>query len=679
MPATHPFSSAPLSATEAAEKMYAFNSEAWVTGPRDFEKVERLLDASVQLAQKFPEDTRPPAVILEWAVAQSMQSTVLWDRCDYVAALDSSSAAVKQFEQLLAGDLTDPQKKRAREWLSRTYNTVGVSHDLRGEHGHAAVAYQRALEAAREIDMPIHVAQVYSNLGCSYGAIGQYAKALEVNLKANEIHRALPDPTTAVVLSYCALSETCLALNQVAEAKEHARTALQIAESKNYHREAINALIKVAQVAAKEEDWETAESTFRSASARAASTPHPSYQAAAESGLGRVYLACGQPQQAVEAFTRAAQLREKSGELVWEAEARIDLGRAFRQLKQLEAAAKALHEGLQLAIEKDRKHFAADAVGELSAIAEERGDLAESLRYLRLYQQYREAVLNKETIRQTSGLRAIYETERIQREAAAERARKEELEKLLEIAEEAKAKAEEATRIKSEFLSIAAHDLRGPLGAISQLAEMIDDSTDPANRRDYIEEIRRAAAQMLHLVKDVLDASTLETQPLQLEFSSLNLPLLVQYEVKGARRLAQQKAQTIELALQVAPDTIVQADTTRLQQIFGNLLSNAIKFSPLESLITVRLESVHRNGQPFIRFSVSDEGPGFSSSQAERLFQAFSRIGSRPTGGESSIGLGLLIVKRLAELHGGAAFAHSDGPGKGATFAVDLPASAQSA
>jgi signal transduction histidine kinase len=664
-----------LSAHEAAEKMHALNSEAWVTGPRDFAKVERLLESSVQLAHQFPENVRTPAIMLEWAVAKSMQSSLLWDRCDYVAALDYSSAAVKQLEKLLEGDLTDSAKKRTREWLSKTYNTLGISHDLRGEHGHAAVAYQRALEAAREVDMPIHVAQVYSNLGCSYGAIGQYAKALEVNLKANEIHRSLPNPSTSVVLSYCALSETCLALNQVAEAKEYARTALKIAEQKNYEREAINTLTKLAQVAVHEEDWETAESTFRSASVRAAAIPHPSHHAAAESGLGKVYLACGQPRQAVDAFTRAAQLREKSGELVWEAEARIGLGQAYRQLGQHEAAAKALHEGLQLAIEKDRKQFAADAAGELSAIAEERGDLAESLRYLRLYQQYREAVLNKETIRQTTGLRALYETERIQREAAAERARKEELEKLLVIAEEAKAKAEEATRIKSEFLNIAGHDLRGPLGAISQLAELIDDSTTPANRREYMEEIRRASAQMLRLVKDVLDASTLETQPLQLDLSPINLPLLVEYEVKAARRLAAEKAQTIELAINLAPETLICADTGRLQQIFSNLLSNAIKFSPPESLITVSLDSVQRNDQNFLRFSVSDEGPGFSSSQAERLFQAFSRIGSRPTGGESSIGLGLLIVKRLAELHGGTAFAQSAGPGKGATFAVDLPAS----
>lgn len=661
-------------AEEAAAEMFALNTEAWNTGPRDFAKVERLLQTSLQRADQFPDEERPPRMRLEWSVATSMRASLEWDRCDYVAALALSEAAVRELGEILENELPDAIRRRVHEWLSKTYNTLGISHDLRGEHGHAAVAYQKALEAARDFDMPGHVAQVYSNLGCSYRAIGQFAKALEVNLKANEIHRARRGTCTSTVLSYCALSETCLDLNQIAEAEDYAKTAFSIAQKQGFEREAINSLIKVAHVAARREDWETAEATFQAASNRAAAIPHPSHQAAAETGLGKIYLACDQAEKALHAFANAARLREQSGELVWEAEARIGLGRAFRRLQRHDDAVKALNEALQLALEKDRKQFAAEAAAELSAIAEDRGNLAEALRNLRLYQQYREAVLNKETIRQTTGLRAIYETERIQREAAAERARKEELEKLLVIAEEAKAKAEEATRIKSEFLSIAAHDLRGPLGAIAQLAELIDDSTPPASRSEYLAEIRRASAQMLHLVKDVLDASTLETRPMKLQIGTVNLPLLVQFAVKSARRLAEEKDQTIELTIRVPEETVIQADSTRLQQIFDNVLNNAVKFSPSGSPIAASLEPVEEDGRAFLRFAVRDAGPGFSKIQAERLFQPFSRIGSRPTGGESSIGLGLLIVKRLTELHGGKAQAHSEGPGKGATFTIDLPA-----
>ena len=116
--------------------------------------------------------------------------------------------------------------------------------------------------------------------------IGQYAKALEVNLKANEIHRSLPNPSTSVVLSYCALSETCLALNQVAEAKEYARTALKIGRGrKNYEREAINAPSPSSRASGMhEEDWGNSRIHPFTLRLRARAAGHPPPQSSGGSG-----------------------------------------------------------------------------------------------------------------------------------------------------------------------------------------------------------------------------------------------------------------------------------------------------------------------------------------------------------------------------------------------------------
>ena len=140
--------------------------------------------------------------------------------------------------------------------------------------------------------------------------------------------------------------------------------------------------------------------------------------------------------------------------------------------------------------------------------------------------------------------------------------------------------------------------------------------------------------------------------------------------VASNRALAEKKSQTIHLVS--PPRRMLDCDPDRLREAVDNLMSNAIKYSPLGGNIEV---SMSADGADTV-IAVKDEGAGFSQADKSRLFGRFQRLATKATGGEGSTGLGLSIVKRIVELHGGSVSADSDGPGRGAIFTMRLPTEA---
>lgn len=238
----------------------------------------------------------------------------------------------------------------------------------------------------------------------------------------------------------------------------------------------------------------------------------------------------------------------------------------------------------------------------------------------------------------------------------------------LQAAEQARKRAEEADRVKTEMLGIAAHDLRNPLSSIIGFADLIRaerESIDDARRHASI--IVAAAERTLKLVGDLLESSVLDAGQIKLQQTPCDLAVLLADAISRVGGRAQAKQQQIDF--RATAGAIVLADVERLDQVFENLLSNAVKFSPMKGLIEVWIELDAERA----RVAVRDYGPGLSVDDRRQLFRRFQRLSARPTGGESSTGLGLAIVKDLVELHGGTVRAESDGIGRGATFFVELP------
>ncbi len=227
---------------------------------------------------------------------------------------------------------------------------------------------------------------------------------------------------------------------------------------------------------------------------------------------------------------------------------------------------------------------------------------------------------------------------------------------------------------KNEFLGIAAHDLKNPLTAITMSASSIREYYDRLTREAVHERlggIITASQRMASIITNLLDINAIETGNLNINRQTLDLAALVEHSVHDYQERASAKAMKlhVENTRQSAATVIVDAGIAT--EIIDNLISNAIKYSPIQKRVFVRL----LGDESVVRLEVQDEGPGISEEDKKRLFGKFARLSAQPTAGEHSTGLGLSIVKRLAEAMQGRVGCESV-LGEGATFFVEFPRAA---
>ena len=228
--------------------------------------------------------------------------------------------------------------------------------------------------------------------------------------------------------------------------------------------------------------------------------------------------------------------------------------------------------------------------------------------------------------------------------------------------------AESASRAKDEFLATLSHEIRTPLTAIlgwARLLQMQEPDEDMTTRA--LDAIERAAKAQATLIDDILDVSRAITGKLRLDVRDVNVATAIDHALAAIRPAADAK----EIAITTSVDGAItlRADPNRLQQIIWNLLSNAVKFSPQKSRIDVK--AARQRGDVVI--IVADQGRGIDASFLPYVFDRFRQADATSTRDIGGLGIGLSVVKLLAELHGGSVRAESPGLGKGATFTVVLP------
>lgn len=240
------------------------------------------------------------------------------------------------------------------------------------------------------------------------------------------------------------------------------------------------------------------------------------------------------------------------------------------------------------------------------------------------------------------------------------------LKRLLDEHKRAIAQLEQLSQLREHFFQIASHDLKNPLSnlrlAIHELNLYVPETDDTQSIQNAI---GVTLEQMQALIEDFLDVAALENTALELTSSYVDVEDCLQQVVSQYARAASRK----QIALQVGNvNGVVVADKNRLMQVIGNLVSNAIKFSPANTTVNLWTQvSDHR-----MRIFVQDEGPGISLEEQARLFAEFVKGSSKPTGGETSTGLGLWIVSKLVHLLNGEVGIESS-PGHGAIFWIELP------
>jgi two-component system sensor histidine kinase/response regulator len=220
---------------------------------------------------------------------------------------------------------------------------------------------------------------------------------------------------------------------------------------------------------------------------------------------------------------------------------------------------------------------------------------------------------------------------------------------------------------KQQLIGLVSHDLKGPFNRIFALIQLMELTNEnlTEEQREYLGKIHQIVADGLSMIRNLLDNRRLEDQGIDHSPENLNLSYAVGSLVKNYRTLAVKKK--IQIHFEPPAQAVVLADKMYLNRIFENLISNALKFSPEGKNIFVSIEEV---GDKFL-VKVKDEGPGITKEDQKNLYRKFQRLSARPTGGESSTGLGLSIVKALVEKMGSEIICESE-EGVGTTFTVKL-------
>ena len=230
--------------------------------------------------------------------------------------------------------------------------------------------------------------------------------------------------------------------------------------------------------------------------------------------------------------------------------------------------------------------------------------------------------------------------------------------------------AEQANRVKDEFLATVSHELRTPLNAVLGWARMLNSMELPRERMNHgIGIIERNALALARLIEDLLDVSRIVAGTLRLTPQPVDLIAVTHAAIETAGPLAHASGVALAFSPDARESAPVSGDASRVQQVIGNLVSNAIKFTPAGGRVDVRVS----RAVDHMEIRIADTGQGISPDFLPHVFERFRQADGAATRRHGGLGVGLAIVRQLVELHGGTVTAASPGTGQGATFTVCLP------
>ena len=235
-------------------------------------------------------------------------------------------------------------------------------------------------------------------------------------------------------------------------------------------------------------------------------------------------------------------------------------------------------------------------------------------------------------------------------------------------------KLSDLNRMKDVFLGTASHELKTPLTSVIAYAELLDDHEGKLSRdqaREFVGRLRGEAQRLLGLIEDILDLSRLESGKLALKPRRLDITEVVRGAVETTRTMAQKYGVAVHVDCQ-RDLPLLTVDEVKVRQVLVNLIVNAVKFSPRGMPVEVR---AHADGA-FVRVEVTDRGPGIPPDTATHIFELFGQGVPEDADARGGLGIGLHLVKRITELHGGHVGVNSR-TGEGSTFWVRLPIAAE--
>ncbi len=547
------------------------------------------------------------------------------------------------------------QKGKARA-LSGLANVRGRA----GDYPAALQFFQQSLSENEAIRDDLAVAQSLMGLGIVYQRLDDYANAIDALYNAYLTFERLGSKDNAVRAA-SNLGSLQTRMGKYGDALQTFERIVAESKSIGNALSEATAMNNIAEALAKQNKLERALSTLEASLSLQQNLDAPWLYANTLHSKGDVLLTLEHYAEAETAFRESLSVSRAINDKQNELFCHIGLAKAMMNRERLNEAMAELEQAIELAQIIDEKKWLAEAFSLQSRAFETIGDPTRALDAFRKFYDVERERLNLESEKRAQSLAVQYKVAEAKQQAEIEHLKNVELAAALK-------KVEEANAFKTELLGIAAHDLKNPLQVISGFASLIQELKSLDEAQSNAKAIERASERMLKLIKDLLETAALDSGKLELNKIPVSVADLLRAVAEHNRPNAEKKSQTIYLDL--AENCLAELDVERMREVFENLVSNAIKYSPRGKRIEVSLAQTSENA---VRIAIKDEGQGLTEEDKTKLFGKFQRLSARPTGGESSTGLGLSIVKQLVELHGGRVWAESEGKDKGATFLVELP------
>jgi signal transduction histidine kinase len=605
--------------------------------------------------------------------------------------------------------------------MAHAYNAISYVYERRADFPKAMESRLHALELYEALKDKNGIAWCYHSLGNINDYQGKYDLAVDYHLKALKLREEIQDQK-GVLWSLNRIGDCFANQGKHELALQYCSRALAQAEEIGLEDGICSAMTGVAKSYLRLSRYTEAKQYAQKALALSEKLGDKRYTDLALTALGESELHEHNYEKALEYFMRGLKIRQDMQIQNYVAESLERISRTLFLQKKHDAALQYALRSLETATAVQARNEEKNAYQLLYEISREKGDYRAALNYFEKFAALKDSLLSLEAQKRIAELELHLENERKDREIEAlqkdreaklmtqrllvalailslmiivlialgyrQKARKnEELSKLNAELNEARQKAEierqaaeQANMFKTELLGIAAHDLQNPLQSIMGFAMLIAEKVEnQPETKIMAETITRSAKRMLGIITDLLKTTAIDSGSIVLEKSLIDLSALLHTVAENNQQLAQRKSQRLEVSLE--PQLFAEVDSKRMYEVFENLLSNAIKYSPEGK--TIWVSSIKVGGYATseqqapanrLRVTIRDEGQGLTEDDMQKLFGRFQRLSARPTGGESSTGLGLSIVKKIVELHGGKVWAESEGKDKGSAFFVELPA-----
>ncbi len=549
--------------------------------------------------------------------SHNLKGVICSRRSDFVKS-------IKHFQKALS--LTDPDTDP--DVLANIFGNLGINFSYLGEHSAAISALEDSMEQWKKLEGHPGIIPTLINLGFSSEEAGMKDVAPPYYERAYQLATEQEDAIRQVI----ALSNwsTNLVRNgNLTLAREKGKLAVDIGRTLTSRQPFAHALQAWAECCIRSNQLPEAEMSLKEALS--------------------IYEAAGNRRGIATVEAALARLEGKA----------IPAQKAHWE------------RSLQTAREAGLKHEASKALAALADLAYAEGDFAGACEMLQSVRKLESEIFDDKAQKRFAVLGVQRDIDKLQLDLHAERIRNDKIATLLKEVQSQRERIEEESRQKSAILEIAAHDLRnlvsGVIGCLDIAEQHLRELPGEAFLKEIIGDANEASHDLLSLLVRLMDVAAIQRGELSIEMDNVDVISLLQSVCKQLTNTASKKNQTIRFDSHTQQR--VRADAERLRQMAVNLLGNALKYSPSNSEVVLSVKSAE-NGS--LRIEFADRGPGLSPEDQGKMCRPFQRLSATPTGGESSTGLGLHIVKSMVEKQNGR-FGYADNPGGGSIFFIELP------